>query len=99
MNARDINRDNLVLALEETLEECKGQLDLARSEVLIQEFKIAIEALQGIKSELDSEMPKRPKQLRTGLFIRYAIDINDKFMMDEGLRSKIVRIEDIYKRL
>ena len=71
----------------------------ARDELLIQDLTIAVQALRGIKSELDGEVPQRPKGLRSALFIRYALDSDDKLALDTELKDKVVRIEDIYKRL
>jgi hypothetical protein len=99
MEARDINRDNLGVAIDETLAECLGKLGEARDQYLLQDLRIAIDALQGIKAELDGDVPQRPKGLRTGLFIRYAMDENDQLTMDVTLKEKVVRIEDIYKRI
>lgn len=99
MDAREINRDNFATALAETLEECQTQLSTARGGHLAQDLGIAVEALQGIKSELSGELPQRARGLRTGLFIRYALDSNDQLAMDSDLKDKVVRIEDIYKRL
>jgi len=99
MNARDINRDNLGAAIDETLDECLGQINGARDQYLVEDLRVAIDALRGIKDELVGNVPQRPKGLRTGLFIRYALDANDQLTMDEMLKEKVVRIEDIYKRL
>lgn len=99
MKARDINRDNIGTAVDETLDECLGQMEDARDEYLMQDLKIAIEALRGIKSELQGEAPQRPKGLRSGLFIRYALDANDRLAMDAMLKEKVVRIEDVYEQL
>ena len=99
MNARDINRDNIGAAIDETLDECLAQMDNTRDEYLIEDLGIAIDALRGIKAELQGDVPQRPKGLRTGLFIRYALDANDQLSMDVMLKEKVVRIEDIYKRL
>jgi hypothetical protein len=99
MNARDINRDNLNAAIDETLSECLAWKDNARDQHLNEDLKIAIEAIQGVKDELEGKVPQRPKGLRTGLFIRYVLDANDELAMDVTLKEKIVRIEDIYKRL
>jgi hypothetical protein len=99
MNACDINRDNIGTAVDETLGECLAEMDEARDDHLIQDLRIAIEALRGIKAELQGEVPQRPKGLRTGLFIRYALDANDQLAMDVMLKEKVVRIEDIYKRM
>ena len=99
MNAPEINRDNFPTALAETLEECQTQLRAARGGHLAQDLEIAVDALQGIKSELSGEIPQRAKGLRTGLFIRYALDASDQLAMDSDLKDKVVRIEDIYKRL
>lgn len=99
MNAREINRDNFVTALVETLKECQTQLSTARGGHLTHDLEIAVEALQGIKSELSGEIPQRARGLRTGLFIRYALDSNDQLAMEPALKDKVVRIEDIYKRL
>jgi hypothetical protein len=99
MKARDINRDNIGTAVDETLDECLAQIDDARDEHLIQDLGVAIEALCGIKSELQGEAPQRPKGLRSGLFIRYALDANDQLAMDSMLKEKVVRVEDVYKRI
>lgn len=99
MNARDINRDNLRAAIDETLADCFGKLEEACDQNLRQDLTIAIDALQGIKAELEGDVPQRPKGLRTGLFIRYAIDEDDQLTMDATLKEKVVRIEDIYKRV
>ena len=99
MNAREINRDNIATAVVETLSECLEQMGDTRNEYLMQELSIAVQALQGIKLELEGETTQRPKGLRTGLFIRYALDANDQLAMDDRLKEKVVRIEDLYKRL
>jgi hypothetical protein len=99
MNARDINRDNLSAAIDETLDECIAQIDGARDQYLVEDLRIAIDALRGIKAELEGIVAQRPKGLRTGLFIRYALDASDQLAMDAMLKEKVVRIEDIYKRL
>jgi hypothetical protein len=99
MNAREISRANIAAAVDETLEECLRVLDGARGESLIQDLSIAIQALRGIKLELQGDAPQRPKRLRSALFIRYALDANDQLSMDQSLKDKVVRIEDIYKRL
>lgn len=99
MKARDINRDNLSVAIDETLAECLRELGEARDPNLLQDLRMAIDALQGIKAELEGAVPQRPKGLRTGLFIRYAIDENDQLTMDAKIKDKVVRIEDIYKRI
>jgi hypothetical protein len=99
MKAPDINRDNIGTAVDETLEECIAQIDEVRDEHLVQDLRIAIDALRGIKAELRGDVPQRPQGLRTGLFMRYALDANDQLAMDVLLKEKVVRIEDIYKRL
>jgi hypothetical protein len=99
MKACDINRDNIGTAIDETLDECLSQIDQTQNEYLVQDLTIAIEALRGIKAELQGDTPQRPKGLRTGLFIYYAFEANDKLAMDEMLKDKVVRIEDIYKRV
>jgi len=99
MNAREINRDNIATAIDETLDECFKQMDKARDGFLIQDLTIAVQALRGIKSELQGEIPQRPKSLRSALFIRYALDANDQLAMNVMLKEKVVKIEDVYKRL
>lgn len=74
-------------------------LEEARDQNLRQDLTIAIDSLQGIKAELEGDVQQRPKGLRTGLFIRYAIDENDQLAMNATLKEKVVRIEDIYKRV
>jgi hypothetical protein len=99
MNAHDINRDNLGIAVSEVLDECLTQLDEARDERIVQDLRVAVEALQGIKAEIRGQVARRPKGLRTGLFIRYAIDFDDQLALDAELKKKVVRIEDVYKRI
>jgi len=99
MNAREINRGNIVTAIDETLNECLKQMDEARDDFLIQDLTIAVQALRGIRSELQGETPQRPKGLRSALFIRYALDANDQLAINVMLKEKVVKIEDVYKRL
>lgn len=99
MKAREINRDNIAVAIDETLEECLQQLRDARGERVLEDLRIAVESLRGIRGELRGDIPQRPKGMRSGLFSRYALDANDQLAMDAALKKKVVRIEGIYKRL
>ena len=99
MKASEINRDNLSVAIDETLDECLAQIREAVDDFVRQDLEIAIDSLRGIKAELQDDVEPRPKGLRSGLFIRYALDANDQLAMDATLKAKVVRIEDVYKRV
>lgn len=94
-----ITRDNLAIAVSETLTKCHLQLHNARDSALIRDLTVACQALQLIKDELSGLRPLRPKNQRSAMFIRYAIDENDQLAMEATLKDAVVKIEDVFKRL
>jgi hypothetical protein len=99
MFSSPITRDNLSLAVDETLSECLAQLRNASDSSLVRDLTVACEALQIIKDELSGVRPQRPKGQRSARFIRYAVDEDDQLAMDPRLKEVVVRIEDVYKRV
>jgi hypothetical protein len=97
-----ITRDTLPQAVKSALHECQSQMEQARQEPtnygLIRDLTVAVDALQGIDAEISGERPQRPQGQRSASFIRSAIDEGERMVMDPGLRDRIVKIEDIYKR-
>jgi hypothetical protein len=98
MPAQRVTRDNLPNAVDEVLGKCREQMVGAQG-ALAEDLDVAIAALELIKSELSGETPQRPRGQRSALFIRYAIDSDDKLAMNDELKEMIVKIEDVYKRL
>ena len=94
-----VTRDNLPIAVDETLSACRAQLTSARDSSLVRDLTVACDALQLIKDELAGVRPQRPKGQRSAMFIRYAIDENDQLAMDAKLKDVVVKIEDVYKRV
>ena len=96
-----VTRDNLPQAVESTLRLCKSQLqDTERqpgNHALMRDLQVAVESLQLIESEIHAE-PRRPKDCLSAAFTRYAIDEEDRMVMDSALKDVIVKIEDVYRR-
>jgi hypothetical protein len=69
------------------------------SSALARDLRVAVEALSLIEAELSGKRPARSKPQRSAMFIRYALDENDRLVMSESLRDEVVRIEDRYARM
>jgi len=97
MGTEPITRDNIPASVDSALAECKAQIADAKG-TLYGDLEVAIAALELIKSELNGEIPQRPRRQRSAQFIRYIIDSNDNLAMDAQLKDRIVKIESIYDR-
>ena len=99
MGQLKVTRDNLVEAVDSTLDRCRSELERASRDrpAHAREMRVAVQALEGIHRELHGSS-QRPKGKRSGMFTRYMLDEEPQLMMDPELRDTIVKIEDVYRR-
>ena len=101
MDQFKVTRETLPQAVESTLRLCKSQLQDAQREPgnypITRDLQVAVEALQLIDSEIRGDT-RRPTSQRSAAFTRYAIDEEDRMVMDPALKDAIVQIEDVYRR-
>lgn len=100
MTSFDVTKENLPQAVEFALRECMAIQDAnhdPEDPILARDLMSGIHALQLIKSELLAGN-FRPRNQRSGAFIRYVIDEESGMAMGEELKKLIVKIEDVYKR-
>jgi len=96
MGRLKVTRDNLAEVLDSTLDRCRSGLENA-SRAHVREFRIAIQALEGIQRELRDGAP-RSTGVRSGAFTHYVLDEEPKLAMDPGLRDTIKEIEAVHRR-
>jgi hypothetical protein len=101
MDQFNITRDSLPQAVSSVLRICESQLAQADHDAtnfaLIRDLRVAVDALRLIDSEIHGGA-QRPKGQRSAMFARYAIDEEERIVMDSELKEAIVRIEDLHAR-
>lgn len=98
MKANQVHRDNISDAVNSAFNACEALLVKSQDANLHRDLTVALQSLELIRSELSGRSEQRPRNQRSGIFIRYVIDENDELAMDSTLKDVIIKIEDVYNR-
>ena len=99
MRAANVNRNNLVGAIDYGIAECVTRMKAAEdsgSSFLIRDLHAGLMALRNIKSEIESGI-MRPRGRRSCGFFRHVIDEEATMEIDSALRDLIIAIERAYE--
>lgn len=92
-----VTRENLAEAVKRALLLCSEQLARASEKSMLQDLRVARQALELIDSELISG-DVEARQPRSGIFTRYVLDEEQRLVLDPVLRDLILEIEHVYRR-
>jgi hypothetical protein len=100
MGRLKVTRDNLVEAVDSTLDRCRSELEKASRDrpAHTREFRVAIQSLEGIQRELREGAQRLKGVVRSGAFSYYVLDETPQLVMDPELRDTIKEIEHVYSR-